>query len=325
MREITYSQAIYEAMAEEMSRDKNVFIMGEDIALFNGAFGVTGDLYQEFGLERVRDTPISESGILGAGVGAAIMGRRPIVEIMFSDFLCVGMDQIVNQAAKARFMSGGKVKVPLTIRVTTGATGAAAAHHSQSFEGWFMNIPGLKIVVPTTPYFAKGLLKSAVRDDDPVLFFEHKRLYNTHGQVPEEDYTLPFGKAHIFRSGKDITLVAISGMVLTALKAANELAAEGIDVEVIDPVTLVPLDKETILESAKKTSRVVIVQEGHKRGGPASEIAALIAEEALEWLDSPILRVGAKNVPIPYSPVLENAVLPQMEDIKAAVLSLYNR
>lgn len=323
MREITYAQAIREAMAEEMKQNKDVFVFGEDIAIFEGAFGVTGNLYKEFGLERVRDTPISESALIGAGVGAAIMGRRPVVEIMFGDFLFVAMDQIVNQAAKARFMSGGKVNVPLTIRVTTGATGASGAHHSQSMEGLFINIPGLKIVVPTTPYNAKGLLKTAIRDDDPVLFFEHKRLYNTRGQVPEEEYTIPFGKAEIWREGKHVTIIAISGMVHQAIEAANQLAQEGIQAEVIDPLTLVPLDDECILESVRKTGRVVIVQEGHKRGGPASEIAALIAEEAIEWLNGPIIRVGSRNVPIPYNPAMEKFVLPKKEDIYFAVKSLF--
>lgn len=323
MHEITYAQAIREAMAEEMRQNNDVFVMGEDIALFEGAFGVTGNLYKEFGLDRVRDTPISESALIGAGVGAAIMGRRPVVEIMFGDFLFVGMDQIVNQAAKARFMSGGKVNVPLTIRVTTGATGASGAHHSQSVEGLFMNIPGLKIVVPTTPYNAKGLLKTAIRDDDPVLFFEHKRLYNTRGQVPEEEYTIPFGKAEIWRHGKDVTIIAISGMVLQAMEAANQLALDGIQAEVIDLLTLVPLDDECILESVKKTGRIVIVQEGHKRGGPASEIAALIAENAIEWLNGPIMRIGSRNAPIPYNPGMEKFILPKMEDILFAVKSLF--
>ncbi|NPV85093.1 MAG: alpha-ketoacid dehydrogenase subunit beta [Anaerolineae bacterium] len=323
MREMTYAQAIREALAEEMRRDKNVFLMGEDIAIFEGAFGVTGNLWKEFGLERVRDTPISEAAIVGAGVGAAIMGKRPVVEIMFGDFLPVGMDQIVNQAAKARYMSGGKVSVPLTIRVTTGATGAAAGHHSQSFEGWLIGIPGLKIAVPASPEDAKGLLKTAIRGEDPVIFFEHKRLYGMRGAVPEGDFTIPFGKARLVRRGKDVTLIGISGMVPTCLEAAEELQREGVDAEVIDPRTLVPLDRDLILESAVKTGRVVVVQEAHSRGGAAAEIAALIAEHAMDWMNAPILRVGARNVPIPYSPVLEQEVLPGKEDIIAAVRKLF--
>lgn len=323
MREITYSQAIREALSEEMRIDPRVFLMGEDIAIFGGAFGVTGDMWKEFGLDRVRDAPISESAILGAGVGAAIMGQRPVVEIMFGDFLFVGMDQIVNQAAKARLMSGGKVQVPLTIRVTTGATGSAGAHHSQSVEGLFMGIPGLKVAVPSSPYHAKGLLKSAIRGDDPVIFFEHKRLYGTRGPVPEEDFTVPFGEADVRREGKDLTLIGISGMVPTCLEVADEISQEGIQVEVIDPVTLVPLDKETILSSVKKTSRVIVVQESHKRAGPGSEIAAIIAEEAIDWLDGPIIRIGAANIPIPYSPILEQQILPNKADILSAVRSFF--
>jgi pyruvate dehydrogenase E1 component beta subunit len=323
MREITYSQAIREALSEEMRNDPRVFLIGEDIAIFGGAFGVTGDMWKEFGLERVRDTPISEAAILGAGVGAAIMGQRPVVEIMFGDFLYVGMDQIVNQAAKARFMSGGKVNVPLTIRVTTGATGSAGAQHSQSLEGWFMGVPGLKVAIPSSPYIAKGLLKSAIRGDDPVIFFEHKKLYGMRGPVPEEDYTVPFGEAKVWREGKDITIIGISGMVPLCLEVAEEKSKEGIQIEVIDPVTLVPLDKETILSSVKKTGRVIIVQEAHKRGGPGSELAAIIAEEAIDWLNGPIIRIGTANTPYPYSPILEQHILPKKDDILSAVQQFF--
>lgn len=323
MREITYSEAIREAMSEEMRRDANVFLMGEDVGVFDGVWGVSAGMLAEFGEDRVRDTPISEAAIVGAGLGAAMMGMRPIVEIMFGDFLMCAGDQIVNQVAKARFMSGGKANVPLTIRVTTGAPGSAAAQHSQSPESWFMNIPGLKIAVPATPADAKGLLKTALRGEDPVLFFEHKMLYGVRGQVPEgEDFAVPFGKAAVVREGKDVTIIAISSMLPKALEAAERLANEGIELEVIDPRTLVPLDKEGIIRSVAKTSRVVIAHEAHKRSGPGAEISAMLAEEAVEYLDGPILRIGAKNVPLPYSPVLEDYVLPGKEDIINAVKSL---
>ncbi|MBC7242714.1 MAG: alpha-ketoacid dehydrogenase subunit beta [Anaerolineae bacterium] len=320
MREITFAEAIREALREEMHRDPSVFIMGEDVGVFGGVFGVTAGLYEEFGPDRVRDTPISESAIVGGGLGAAMMGMRPVVEIMFGDFLMCAGDQIVNQAAKARYMSGGKAKVPLTIRVTTGAPGSAAAQHSQSPESWFMNVPGLKIAVPATPADAKGLLKTAIRGEDPVLFFEHKMLYAVRGPVPEDpDFTVPFGEANVVRPGRDVTIIAIGGMLAKALAAADALAQEGIEAEVIDPRTLVPLDKETLIRSLAKTGRVVIVHEAHKRAGPGAEIAAVLAEEAVEYLDGPIVRVAAKNVPIPYSPVLEEEVLPGAEDILAAV------
>ena len=320
MREITFAEAIREALREEMHRDPSVFIMGEDVGVFGGVFGVTAGLYEEFGPDRVRDTPISESAIVGGGLGAAMMGMRPVVEIMFGDFLMCAGDQIVNQAAKARYMSGGKAKVPLTIRVTTGAPGSAAAQHSQSPESWFMNVPGLKIAVPATPADAKGLLKTAIRGEDPVLFFEHKMLYAVRGPVPEDpDFTVPFGEANVVRPGRDVTIIAIGGMLAKALAAADALAQEGIEAEVIDPRTLVPLDKEALIRSLAKTGRVVIVHEAHKRAGPGAEIAAVLAEEAVEYLDGPIVRVAAKNVPIPYSPVLEEEVLPGVEDILAAV------
>ena len=320
MREITFAEAIREALREEMHRDPSVFIMGEDVGVFGGVFGVTAGLYEEFGPDRVRDTPISESAIVGGGLGAAMMGMRPVVEIMFGDFLMCAGDQIVNQAAKARYMSGGKAKVPLTIRVTTGAPGSAAAQHSQSPESWFMNVPGLKIAVPATPADAKGLLKTALRGEDPVLFFEHKMLYAVRGPVPEDpDFTVPFGAANVVRPGRDVTIIAIGGMLAKALAAADALTQEGIEAEVIDPRTLVPLDKEALIRSLAKTGRVVIVHEAHKRAGPGAEIAAVLAEEAVEYLDGPIVRVAAKNVPIPYSPVLEEEVLPGVEDILAAV------
>lgn len=324
MREISYSEAIREAMCEEMRRDPYVFLMGEDVAVFGGVWGVSEGMLDEFGPERVRDTPISEAAIIGAGLGSAMKGMRPIVEIMFGDFLMCAGDQIVNQVAKARFMSGGKARVPLTIRVTSGAPGSAAAQHSQSPESWFMNVPGLKIAVPSNPADAKGLLKTAIRGADPVLFFEHKMLYAESGPVPEDaDFTLPFGKAAIVRAGTDVTVICVNVMVKKALEAAELLAGEGISVEVVDPRTLVPLDIETLIQSVAKTSRVVIAHEAHLRSGPGAEIAAVLAEEAIEFLDGPIIRVGAKNVPLPYSPVLENYVLPGTEEIVKAVRKLF--
>lgn len=319
MREISYSEAVREALCEEMRRDAAVFLMGEDVGTFGGVWGVSHDMLAEFGEERVRDTPISEIAIIGAGLGAAMVGMRPVVEIMFGDFLMCAGDQLVNQVAKARFMSGGKANVPLTIRVTSGAPGSAAAQHSQSPESWFMNIPGIKIVTPATPADAKGLLKTAIRGEDPVLFFEHKMLYAIEGQVPEdEDFAVPFGEAAVLRDGRDVTLIGVGVMVHKSLEAAELLEKEGISAEVLDPRTLVPLDKETLIKSVAKTSRVVVSHEAHKRAGPGAEIAAMLAEEAIEYLDAPIARVAAKNVPLPYSPILENYVLPNEEDIVAA-------
>ena len=325
MREISYNEAIREAICEEMRKDSSVFLMGEDVGTFGGVWGVSAGMLEEFGEERIRDTPISENGFIGAGLGAAMVGMRPIVEIMFADFLMCAGDQIVNQIAKARFMSGGKAQVPLTIRVMTGAPGSSAAQHSQSAESWFMNVPGLKIAVPSTPADAKGLLKSAIRGEDPVMFFEHKMLYGDKGPVPEEDdFVIPFGEARIAREGSDVTIIAIGEMVKKSLQAADQLAKEGISCEVIDPRTLVPLDKDTIIQSVAKTSRAVIAYEAHKRAGPGAEIAAILAEEAIEYLDGPIYRIGAKNVPIPYSPILENDVLPNVEDIINAVKSYWS-
>lgn len=323
MREISYSEAIREAMVEEMRRDPSVFLMGEDVGTWGGVWGVSESMLREFGEVRVRDTPISEAGIVGAGLGAAMMGMRPIVEIMFGDFLLCAGDQIANQVAKARFMSGGKAKVPLTIRVTTGAPGSAAAQHSQSPESWFMNVPGIKIAVPAMPADAKGLLKAAIRGEDPVLFMEHKMLYALRGPVPQDpDFTVPFGQAAVVREGKDITLIGIGIMVHKSLEAAQRLARRGVEAEVVDPRTLVPLDRQTLIQSVAKTGRVVISHEAHKRSGPGAEIAAMLAEEAVEYLDGPIMRVAAKNVPLPYSPVLENWVLPSVEDIVAAAEQL---
>lgn len=323
-RKITFSEALREALAEEMSRDPLVFIMGEDVGPFGGVFGVTAGLHDEFGEERVRDTPISEQAIVGAGLGAALVGMRPIVEVMFADFVTVAMDQVVNQAAKARYMSGGKAKVPLTMRIVNGAPGSAAAQHSQSPEGWFMNVPGLKIAVPATPYDAKGLLKTAVRGEDPVLFFEHKMLYAVKDDVPEEEYTIPFGEAAIRREGTDATIIAIGGVLPKVMEAADKLADSGISVEVVDPRTLVPLDTAALVESVKKTNRALIVHEAHRRAGPGAEIAALLAEEAIGYLDAPIVRVATKNVPFPYHPELEKFILPETDDIVEAVKGVVN-
>lgn len=310
-------------MVEEMRQNQNVFLMGEDVGVFNGVWGVSNGMLAEFGDERVRDTAISELNIIGSGLGAALVGMRPIVEIMFGDFLMCAGDQIANQVAKARFMSGGKANVPLTIRITTGAPGSSAAQHSQSPESWFMNIPGLKIVTPASPADAKGLLKTAIRGEDPVLYFEHKMLYAMTGPVPENpDFTVPFGEASIVRTGKDVTLIGIGIMVQKSLLAAEQLAKIGIDAEVIDPRTLVPLDKNTLIQSVAKTGRVVISHEAHRRSGPGAEIAAVLAEEAIEYLDGPIMRIGAKNVPLPYSPELENDVLPNETDIFNAARQL---
>ena len=323
MREITYSEAIREAMVEEMRANPSVFLMGEDVGVFNGVWGVSNGMLAEFGHERVRDTAISELNIIGSGLGAALVGMRPIVEIMFGDFLMCAGDQLVNQVAKARFMSGGKANVPLTIRIASGAPGSSAAQHSQSPESWFMNVPGLKIVTPATPADAKGLLRTAIRGEDPVLFFEHKMLYALTGPVPEDpDFMVPFGEAAVVREGKDVTIIGVGIMVQKALVAAKQLSSKGIDAEVIDPRTLVPLDKDTLIKSVAKTGRVIIAHEAHRRSGPGAEISAMLAEEAIEYLDGPIIRIGAMNVPLPYSPELENHVLPNENDIVQAALKL---
>jgi pyruvate dehydrogenase E1 component beta subunit len=323
MRNITYSEAIREAMVEEMRTNPSVFLMGEDVGVFNGVWGVSNGMLAEFGHERVRDTAISELNIIGSGLGAELVGMRPIVEIMFGDFLMCAGDQLVNQVAKARFMSGGKANVPLTIRIASGAPGSSAAQHSQSPESWFMNVPGLKIVTPATPADAKGLLRTAIRGEDPVLFFEHKMLYALTGPVPEDpDFMVPFGEAAVVREGKDVTIIGVGIMVQKALVAAKQLSSKGIDAEVIDPRTLVPLDKDTLIKSVAKTGRVIIAHEAHRRSGPGAEISAMLAEEAIEYLDGPIIRIGAMNVPLPYSPELENHVLPNENDIVQAALKL---
>lgn len=320
MRQITYRDALREALWEEMLRDETVFLLGEDIGRYwKGAFKVTKGLAEEFGDERVRDTPISESAIIGVAAGAAITGMRPIAEIMFGDLSALAMDQIANQAAKLTYMFGGQTKVPLVIRMPFGAGVNVAAHHSQSLEAWFLHVPGLKIAMPSTPYDAKGLLKTAIRDDNPVMFFEHKLLYNIKGSVPEEEYTVPLGVADVKREGEDVTIVATLYMVHKSLAAAEELSNEGISVEVVDPRTLVPLDKQAIINSVKKTGRIVIVTEDCKTGGVSAEIAAVVAEEAIDYLDAPVKRVAEPDTPIPFSPPLERFVIPDEKKIIGAV------
>ncbi|MGB9778329.1 MAG: alpha-ketoacid dehydrogenase subunit beta [Candidatus Bathyarchaeales archaeon] len=320
MRKITYREALREALREEMRRDPTVFLLGEDIGKYwGGAFKVTEGLAEEFGEERVRDTPISESAIIGVGVGAAITGMRPVAEIMFGDLTALAMDQIANQAAKIRYMFGGQAKCPLVIRTPFGAGVNIASHHSQSLEAWFMHVPGLYVAVPSTPYDAKGLLKSAIRGNNPVMFCEHKLLYPIEGEIPEEEYTVPFGVADIKREGEDATIVATLFMVHKALEAAKALEKEGVSVEVVDPRTLTPLDKQTIIRSVKKTGRIVIVSEDCKTAGVSAEIAAIVAEEAIDYLDAPIKRIAEPDTPIPFSPPLEQYVIPDEKAIIKAV------
>jgi len=319
VREITFVEALNEALMQEMERDPNVIVMGEDVGVYGGIFGVTKGLLQKFGPDRVIDTPISEAGFIGAAVGAAAAGLRPVVELMFVDFFGVCMDQIYNQAAKMRYMFGGKIKIPVTIRTTIGGGLSAAAQHSQVLYSIFAHVPGLKVVVPSTPYDAKGLLITAIRDDNPKIFFEHKLLYGVRGPVPKEPYTIPFGVADVKMEGSDVTVVAIAYMVHEALKAANELKKEGISVEVIDPRTLVPFDKEAVIKSVKKTGRLVVVDEDYDRCGFASWVAAIVADECFGYLDAPIKRVTTPTVPIPFSPVLEKEILPNAEKIIKAV------
>lgn len=321
-RTLSFAKAVNEALAEEMRRDERVFIMGEDVAEAGTPFKVLSGLVEEFGIERVRDTPISEAGFTGIGVGAAITGMRPVVDIMFGDFLTIIMDQLVNQAAKTHYMSGGKLRVPLVIRTTLGATRRSAAQHSQSLHAWVSHVPGLKVALPSTPYDAKGLMKTAIRDDNPVVIFEDKLMFQEKGEVPEGEYTIPFGEADIKRSGKDITLVATSSMVQVSLKAAEQLAKEGIEAEVIDPRTTFPLDKDTLINSAKKTSRVIVVDEGHERYGVTAELASVIAEGAFYYLDAPVKRMGAMDVPVPFSPVLEDLTVPTPETVAATAKAL---
>jgi pyruvate/2-oxoglutarate/acetoin dehydrogenase E1 component len=309
-RELTLGEAVREALAEELRRDPTVFICGEDIAEAGTVFKVLAGLVDEFGPERVLDTPISEAGFTGMAVGAAMTGMRPVVDIMFGDFSTLVMDQMVNQAAKVHYMSGGKWKVPMVMRATLGASRRSAAQHSQSLHAWFCHIPGLKVVLPSTPYDAKGLMKTAIRDDNPVVFFEDKMMYKLKGPVPEEDYTIPLGVADVKRKGTDVTIVATSSMVQVALGAAAMLEGQGIRAEVIDPRTMWPLDEATILESVKKTARAIVVDEGYARYGVTAEIASVIAEKCFFDLDAPVKRIGAMHVPIPFSPPLEDATVP---------------
>ena len=319
-RTISYLLAIREALQDELRRDPTVFIMGEDIARHGGGFGVTKELWEEFGSERIRNTPISESAFVGAALGAAMTGCRPVVEIMFMDFAMVAADQICNQAAKVRYMYGGQTTAPLVIRCPQGGLSwkSSAAQHSQSLEAWFVHIPGLKVVFPSTPYDAKGLLKSSIRDNNPVIFIEHKAIYSLEGYVPEGDYTIPIGKADIKKSGKDVTMVASGYMVHYALQASEKLAELGIEAEVIDPRTLKPLDEDTIFNSVKKTHRVVLVQEACRTGGVAADWGMRIQEDCFDWLDSPIMRVAGKDVPVPYANSLESRIWPTVEDIFVA-------
>ena len=318
-RILTYRQAVAEAMAEEMRRDSAVFLMGEDVGKHGGAFAASKGLFEEFGAERVRDTPISESVIAGAGLGAALTGMRPIVEIMYMDFMAMAMDSIVNQAAKVKYMYGGHARVPLTIRTAFGAGRGNAAQHSQSLETWFTLIPGLIVVTPSTPYDAKGLLKSAIRSDNTVIVIENKLLYGVRGPVPEEEYLVPIGKAAVRREGSDVTLLATSRMCNFCEEAIQTLTREGIDVEFIDLRTLKPFDVETVAASVAKTHRVVVVNEGHRTGGYSNEVAAKIMDECFEDLDAPVIRVAAEDVPIPYNATLEAEVIPAVKDIIAGV------
>lgn len=322
MREITFSQALNEALMEEMGRDKTIFVAGEDVARFGGIFGATAGLLKKFGPKRVKDTPISESAIAGLALGSALTGLRPVVEIQFMDFLCSCMDEVVNQIAKTRYMYGGAARVPLVIRTQGGGGFGAAAQHSQTLEAWFAHVPGLKVVMPGTPGDAKGLLKSAIREDDPVLFVEHKALYQTKGPVPEGDYTTPLGLAEVKREGRDLTIVAYSLMLGRSLAAAEKLAQEGIEAEVVDPRTLSPLDAEGIVASVRRTRRLLVVHEAPLTAGLGAEIAALAAERAFGALAAPPRRLACPDVPLPFSPVMEKFCIPGEERIAQAAREL---
>jgi len=340
MRTLTIVEALREGLAEEMRKNRDVFLIGENIGLFGGSFQVTKGLIDEFGVERVRETPVSEAAIIGAAVGAALVGLRPVAEIMYMDFIACCMDQMVNQAAKIRFLSGGKLKVPLVIRTALGAN-THGAHHAQCLEAWFMHTPGLKIVFPCTPYEAKGLLKSAIRDDNPVIFLEHKILYGRKNSyfpigdsfekirsffdVPREEYCIPLGKADIKRKGKDITIIATGLMVHKSLLVAEKLSREGIQAEVVDLRSLVPLDKQTVITSVRKTGKVLVVSEDHLTGGVASEISAIICEQAFDYLDAPIERVATLDIPVPFSPVAEDFTIPNEKRIYAAAKRVLGR
>ena len=324
-RELTFAEAICEALAEEMRRDPTVFIIGEDVAEAGTPFKVLSGLVEEFGTNRVFDSPISEPGFSGIGVGAAMTGMRPVVDLMFGDFLTLAMDQIVNQAAKIHYMSGGKMKAPIVFRTTLGATRRSAAQHSQSLQAWVSHVPGLKVVIPSTPYDAKGLLKSAIRDENPVVFMEDKMMYKLKGPVPADDYTIPFGLADVKRVGEDITLVATSSMVQVALGASDRLKEIGISAEVIDPRTTAPLDKQALIESVKKTSRAIVIDEGYERYGVTAELASVIADGAFYYLDAPVKRMGAMDVPVPFSPVLEDITVPTEETVFEMAKTLCGR
>jgi pyruvate dehydrogenase E1 component beta subunit len=319
---MTFGEAVKEAMAEEMRRDPTVLLIGEDVGPAAGVFKILVGLFDEFGPDRVIDTPIAEAGFVGIGVGAALTGMRPIVEIMFGDFIALTMDQVVNQAAKIRYMSGGQAKVPLTIRATMGAGRSSAAQHSQSLHAWTSHIPGLKVAIPSTPADAKGLIKTAIRDDNPVIVYEDKMMYKLEGMVPEGDYTIPFGKADVKREGDDVTLIATSSMVHVALNAAGLLAQQGISAEVVDPRTMVPLDRETLVASVCKTGRAVIIDEGHRSFGVTGELAAVVYEGAFDYLDAPVVRIGAMDVPVPFTKPLEDATIPAEKDVVEAVVGM---
>jgi pyruvate/2-oxoglutarate/acetoin dehydrogenase E1 component len=323
MREIEYREAIKEACIEEMDRDPKVFLLGEDIGVYGGAFRAYKGLLEKYGPDRVINTPISEQAIVGGAIGAALTGYRPIAEIMFVDFCALAMDQIVNQAAKINFMTGDALHVPMVLRTQGGSGTGIAAQHSQSLESWFYHIPGLKVVMPATPYDVKGLLKTAIRDNDPVIFIEHKTLYLSKGHVPEEEYSIPFGAADIKREGKDVTVFAYSAMVLKALAAAEELAKEGISCEVIDPRTLVPMDTDALIKSVKKTNKLVVISEAVERGSIASDIVAIVNDKAFDYLDAPVKRVCGLNTAIPYNSKLEKACVPSIEDIIEAVKGMF--
>jgi len=325
IRELTMAEAVREALSEEMRRDQRVFVMGEDVAEAGTPFKVLSGMVEEFGKSRVIDTPISEPGFTGIGVGAAMTGLRPVVDIMFGDFLTLVMDQLVNQAAKVHYMSGGAWKVPMVLRTTLGASRRSAAQHSQSLQAWLSHVPGLKVVLPSTPYDAKGLLKTAIRDDNPVIFFEDKMMFRLKGPVPVEDYTIPFGVADIKREGEDITLVATSSMVQVALGAATLLEEIGLSAEVVDPRTTWPLDEKTLIESAKKTSRAIVIDEGYEKYGVTAEIASVIAAGAFYDLDAPVKRIGAMHVPIPFSPPLEDATIPTEKAVFEAARAMCKR
>jgi pyruvate/2-oxoglutarate/acetoin dehydrogenase E1 component len=319
MAELSYREAVRDAMSTAMRRDEDVFIMGEDIAEMGGSMGVTQGMLEEFGPERVRNTPISEMAIVGAGIGAAIAGMRPIVEIMYQDFTTLAMEQIVSQAAKHRYMSGGQIKVPITIRTQGGAGWSPGAQHAQQLEAWFVHVPGLKVVFPSTPEDVRGLLWSSIYEDNPIVFFEHRTLYGIKGEVPDEIEPIEIGKARIHREGEDVTVVATGRLVHESLKAAEQAAEEGISVEVFDPRTLQPLDEDALIASVKKTNRAVVTHEAVTRMGWGAEVAAVVQENAFDYLDAPIARVGAKFTPIPFAPVMEEWVVPHAKDVLAAI------